>query len=59
MKEMIEASHVNDVRVWFEFPQVGKVFSTAGLKAQSLFLGELLPEDFAKALQDTVNPAAT
>lgn len=58
MVEMIQASKSNDVRVWFEFPQTGKVFSTAGLKAQSLFLGELSPEDFAKALQDTVNPAA-
>jgi raffinose/stachyose/melibiose transport system substrate-binding protein len=59
MTEMIHASRSNDVRVWFEFPQVGKVFSTVGLKAQPLFLGELSPEDFAKALQDTVNPAAS
>jgi raffinose/stachyose/melibiose transport system substrate-binding protein len=59
MTEMIQASKSNDVRVWFEYPQVGKVFSTVGLKAQSLFLGELSPEDFARALQDTVNPAAS
>lgn len=58
MNEMIQASKSNDVRVWQEYPEVGKVFTTVGQKAQALFLGELSPEDFAKALQDSVSPSA-
>lgn len=58
MKEMVEASKVNDVRVWYEYPEVGDVFTVAGKNAQSLFLKEMSPEDFAAALQATVNPKA-
>jgi raffinose/stachyose/melibiose transport system substrate-binding protein len=58
MVEMIEAAKSNDVQVWFQFAETARVFSTVGLKAQSLFIGELSPEDFARALQDTVQPSA-
>jgi raffinose/stachyose/melibiose transport system substrate-binding protein len=58
MQEMIEASRVNDVRVWYEFPETGNVFAAVGNNAQQLFLGEMSPEDFAKALQAAVDPKA-
>lgn len=58
MSEMLAAAKSNDVRVWFEYPETGKVYSTVGMKAQSLFLGELSPQDFAQALQDTIDPKA-
>jgi raffinose/stachyose/melibiose transport system substrate-binding protein len=58
MFEMVEAARSNDVRVWFEFPEVGKVFSTVGLKAQPLFLDQISVADFAQALQAVVNPGA-
>jgi len=58
MQEMIEASRVNDVRVWYEFPETGNVFAAVGANAQQLFLGEMSPEDFAKALQAVVDPKA-
>jgi ABC-type glycerol-3-phosphate transport system substrate-binding protein len=58
MKEMVEASRVNDVRVWYEYPEVGDVFTVAGKDAQALFLKEMTPEDFAAALQASVNPKA-
>jgi ABC-type glycerol-3-phosphate transport system substrate-binding protein len=59
MQEMMAASQVNDVPVWFQFAEVGKVYSTVAQRCQGLFLGELSPVDFAKALQDTIVPAAT
>jgi len=55
MQEMIEASKVNDVRVWYEFPQIGNVYAAIGTNAQPLFLGEMSPEDFARALQNAVD----
>jgi raffinose/stachyose/melibiose transport system substrate-binding protein len=58
MKEMIEASKSNDVRVWYEFPEVGNVFAAIGTNAQQLFLGEMTPDAFAAALQATVDPKA-
>ena len=58
MKEMVEASKSNDVRVWYEFPEVGNVFAAIGTNAQALFLGEMTPEAFAAALQATVTPGA-
>src|SRR5690606_8305059 len=58
MQEMVTASKSNDVRVWFEYPEIGTVFSTVGLNAQSLFLGEMSPEDFSAALQAVVQPSA-
>ena len=58
MNEMLQAAKSNDVRVWFEFPEVGKVFAVVGQKAQPLFLGELSPEDFARTVQAAVTPSA-
>jgi len=58
MKEMVEASKVNDVRVWYEYPEVGSVFTVAGNNAQALFLKEMTPEQFAAALQASVDPKA-
>ena len=58
MQEMIAASKSDDVRVWYEFPEVGAVFGAIGAHAQALFLGEMSPEDFAKALQDVIDPKA-
>jgi len=58
MQEMLAASKSNDVRVWFEYPEIGKVFATVGLNAQQFFLGELTPEAFSQVLQDAVAPAA-
>jgi raffinose/stachyose/melibiose transport system substrate-binding protein len=58
MKEMVEASKVDDVRVWYEFPEVGDVFATIGTNSQALFLKEMSPQDFAAALQATVKPGA-
>jgi raffinose/stachyose/melibiose transport system substrate-binding protein len=55
MQEMIEASKVNDVRVWYEFPQIGNVYAAIGTNAQPLFVGEMSPEDFAQALQNAVD----
>ena len=58
MNEMIQASKSNDVRVWQEYPEVGKVFTVVGQTAQKLFLGETSPEDFAKTLQEAVTPSS-
>jgi raffinose/stachyose/melibiose transport system substrate-binding protein len=58
MKEMVEASKVNDVRVWYEYPEVGDIFTVAGKNSQALFLKEMTPEEFAAALQATVDPKA-
>jgi hypothetical protein len=55
MNEMIDATKSNNVRVWFEFPETGNVFAAVGANAQALFLGEMSPEDFSKALQDAVD----
>jgi hypothetical protein len=55
---MVEASKVNDVRVWYEYPEVGDIFTIAGKNSQALFLKEMTPEDFAAALQASVNPKA-
>ncbi len=57
MKEMIEASRSNDVRVFYELPETGGVFSAIQQNAAALFLGEMSPEDFSQALQDAVQPS--
>ena len=58
MKEMVEAAKVNDVRVWYEYPEVADVFNAAGANAQALFLKEMTPEEFSQILQDAVKPDA-
>ena len=57
MQQMIEASHSNDVRVWYEFPETGDVFAAVQQNSQALFLGELTPEEFSEKLQDAVKPS--
>lgn len=58
MKEMIEASTSNDVRVFYELPETGGVFAAIQQNAAALFLGEMSPEDFSAALQAAVVPSA-
>ncbi|MEO6395907.1 MAG: extracellular solute-binding protein [Devosia sp.] len=57
MKEMIEAGRSNDVRVFYELPETGAVFGALQQNSAALFLGEMSPEDFSQALQDTVKPS--
>ena len=57
MKEMIEASRSNDVRVFYELPETGGVFGAIQQNAAALFLGEMSPEDFSQVLQDAVQPS--
>jgi ABC-type glycerol-3-phosphate transport system substrate-binding protein len=57
MKEMIEASKSNDVRVFYELPETGGVFAAIQQNVAGLFLGEMSPEDFSAALQEAVVPA--
>jgi raffinose/stachyose/melibiose transport system substrate-binding protein len=55
MKQMIEASRSNDVRVWYELPETGAVMGAMRENSQALFLGEMTPEEFAQKLQDAVD----
>lgn len=58
MQEVIAAAKVNDIRAWFEVPEVTRVFATVGQRSQSLAVGELSPVQFAAALQATIDPTA-
>ena len=58
MREVMAAAEVNDIRVWFEIPQVTRVFTVAGTQAQSLFLGEQSVEAFAAQVQASIDPSA-
>lgn len=58
MQEMVEASKVNNARVWYELPEVGNVYSAVGTNAQQLYLKELSPEDFSAVLQAAVDTKA-
>ena len=58
MAEMLKAGQSNDVRVFYELPEIGGVFSVIQQNAQALFLGEMSPEDFSAALQAAVKPSA-
>ncbi len=57
MKEMIEASTSNDVRVFYELPETGGVFAAIQQNTAALFLGEMSPEDFSAVLQAAVVPS--
>ncbi len=59
MKEMIEASTSNDVRVFYELPETGGVFGAIQQNAAALFLGEMSPEDFSAALQAAIKPSGS
>jgi len=57
MKQMIDASHSNDVRVWYEFPETGDVFAAVQQNSQALFLKQMTPEEFSAKLQAAVKPS--
>ncbi len=57
MQQMVQASHSNDVRVWYEFPETGNVFATVQKNAAALFLKKMTPEEFSAKLQDAVKPS--
>ncbi len=57
MKEMIEASHNNDTRVWYELPETSNVWSVAQQSTSALFLKEITPEEFAAKMQAAVVPS--
>ena len=57
LKEMIEASRSNDVRVFYELPETGGVFGAIQQNAAALFLGEMSPEDFSAKVQEAVIPS--
>lgn len=57
MAEMVEASHSNDARVWYEFPETSGVWGAAQQQTAALFLKELTPEQFAEKLQAEIKPS--
>jgi raffinose/stachyose/melibiose transport system substrate-binding protein len=57
MQQMVDASHSNDVRVWYEFPETGDVFAAVQQNASALFLKQLTPEEFSAKLQAAVKPS--
>lgn len=57
MQEMIKASKSNDVRVWYEFPETGKIGDVVRDHVQELFTDAITPEQFAKLLQDSITPS--
>ena len=59
MREVMAAAEPNDIRIWFEVPEVTRVFTTAGTQSQKLFLGELSVEDFTAAVQGVIDPSAS
>lgn len=59
MTQMVDASHSNDVRVWYEFPETGDVFAAVQQNSQALFLKQMTPEEFSQKLQDAVKPSGS
>ncbi|MCB1550290.1 MAG: extracellular solute-binding protein, partial [Hyphomicrobiaceae bacterium] len=57
MMQMVQASHSNDVRVWYEFPETGDVFAAVQQNAAALFLKKMTPQEFADKLQAAVKPS--
>ncbi|UWQ17221.1 ABC transporter substrate-binding protein [Jannaschia sp. M317] len=54
LDEFVQASRSGDMRVFYELPETGNVWSVAQQNTAALFLGEISPEDFAAKLQDAV-----
>jgi raffinose/stachyose/melibiose transport system substrate-binding protein len=54
LREMVEASKSNDVRVWYEFAELSDAFTAAGNNSQQLFLNEMTPEQYSAAVQAAV-----
>lgn len=57
MSEMVEASHSNDGRVWYEFPETNGVWAAAQGNSAGLFLGEISPDEFAAKAQAALKPS--
>lgn len=57
MKEMIEASKSNDVRVWYEYAETAGVSGAVIEHAQELFTDAITVEEFAQFLQDSIVPS--
>lgn len=57
LEEFVQATRSNDMRVFYELPETGNVWSVAQQNTAALFLGELSPEDFAAKVQEAVAPA--
>lgn len=58
MKEMIEASRSQDIRVFYELPETGNVWAVAQQNTAALFLDEMTPLEFAQVLQDALQPSS-
>lgn len=58
LEEFGSARASNDVRVFYELPEVGSVFGAAQNNISALLLGEMTPEAFSKLLQAEVKPAS-
>ncbi len=54
LEEFTVAAQSNDVRVFYELPETGNVWSVVQQNIAALFLGEMSPEEFAQAAQDAV-----
>lgn len=57
LEEFVQATRSNDMRVFYELPETGNVWSVAQQNTAALFLGELSPEDFAAKVQEAVAPS--
>ncbi|SHH65755.1 extracellular solute-binding protein [Cognatishimia maritima] len=58
LDEFTNAAKSKDVRVWYELPETGGVWSVVQQNTAALILGEMTPEEFAQAAQDAVSPSA-
>lgn len=54
LDEFTEAAKSNDVRVFYELPETGQVWSVVQQNVAALILGDMTPEAFAQAAQDAV-----
>ncbi|MET1416657.1 extracellular solute-binding protein [Roseibium sp. HPY-6] len=57
LDEFTTAAKSNDVRVFYELPETGNVWSVAQQNVAALFLGEMTPQAFSEALQAAVKPS--
>ncbi len=57
LEEFGVARASNDVRVFYELPEVGSVFGAAQNNIAALLLGEMTPEAFSELLQAEVKPS--
>ncbi len=57
LEEFVQATRSNDMRVFYELPETGDVWSVAQQNTAALFLGELTPMEFAELVQAAVQPS--